>query len=286
MRPLYTERTPRVVAARRLTRRSVRSETGRFLAEGPQAVAEALGRADAASQVRELFGTDEALARYADLVGRAEALGVPTSRVTGRGMAGLSETVSPQGLVAVCRSLHLPLAGVLPPADPGVSGAPGRPAVPRLVAVLADVGDPGNAGTVLRSADAAGAGAVVFAGDSVDPYNGKCVRASAGSLFHLAVVRGGSVAEAVGAARSAGLQVLAATGSGRDDLFDLADSGELAGPTAWLLGNEARGLAGPDAALADRTVRVPMPGRAESLNLAAAAAVCLFASARAHMSDR
>jgi len=270
-RPLYTERTARVVAARRLTRRTTRTERGEFLAEGPQALTEALGQPDAARRVRELFGTDEALARHAGLAERAEALGVPVSRVTARGMAGLSETVNPQGLVAVCAALDVPLADAL--AGP-----------PRLVAVLVDVRDPGNAGTVLRSADAAGAGVVVFAGDSVDPYNGKCVRASVGSLFHLAVVRGATLVDTVEAARAVGLRIFAASGTGRHDVFDLADSGELAGATAWVFGNEARGLPGTDAALADRAVRVPMPGRAESLNLAAAAAVCLFTSARAHRS--
>lgn len=244
-------------------------------------MAEALDQPDAAQRVRELFGTDEALARHPTVVQRALALGVVPSRVTARGMAGLSQTVNPQGLVAVCASLDVPLSQAM-------TGAPvaGTAGPLRLAAVLVDIRDPGNAGTVLRTADAAGAGAVVFAGDSVDPYNGKCVRASAGSLFHLAVVRGARVADTVEAARAAGLRVLAATGSGHSDLFDLADSGELAAPTAWLFGNEARGLAGPDAALADRTVRVPMPGRAESLNLAAAAAVCLFASTRAQRSGR
>ena len=149
------------------------------------------------------------------------------------------------------------------------------------MAVLAEIRDPGNAGTVLRTADAAGAGAVVFAGDAVDPYNGKCVRASAGSLFHVDLVRDRDPAAVVAALRAAGLRVLAATGYGDTDLDDLADAGGLAAPTAWLFGSEAHGL--PDALLAaaDARVRVPLHGRAESLNLAAAAAVCLYASARA-----
>ena len=149
---------------------------------------------------------------------------------------------------------------------------------PRLVAVLADIRDPGNAGTVLRSADAAGADAVVFAGDSVDPYNGKTVRASAGSLFHLPVVRGARLPDALAAARPAGLTVLAADGAGERELTDLP---ELAAPTAWLFGNEAWGLAADTGALADARVRIPISPRAESLNLGAAAAVCLFASSAA-----
>jgi hypothetical protein len=174
----FTPRTPRVVAARRLQRRKDRDQTGRFLAEGPQAVREAL----AVGAVRELFGTDAALARHADLAARAGTV----SPVTDEAIAALAETVQPQGLVAVCDQIDVPLGDALANA-------------PRLVAVAAGIRDPGNAGTVLRTADAAGAGTVVFAGDAVDPYNGKCVRASAGSLFHVDVVRDRSAAAVVSA---------------------------------------------------------------------------------------
>jgi len=266
----YTERTPRVAAARRLTRRAAREETGEFLAEGPQAVREALAAAlsGARGRPRELFATADAIGRHTDLADLARRAGVPVSEVTPRAAAALSETSRPQGLVAVCPALDVPLAAAL-------AGGP------TLVAVLADVRDPGNAGTVLRSADAAGADAVVLAGDSVDPYNGKAVRASAGSLFHLPVVRGVPLPDALAAARAAGLRVLAADGAGEHDLDELAGAGGLAVPTAWLFGNEAWGLPAEVGALADARVRIPISARAESLNLAAAAAVCLFASARA-----
>ncbi|RZU74829.1 TrmH family RNA methyltransferase [Micromonospora kangleipakensis] len=261
----FTPRTPRVVAARRLQRRRDREAAGRFLAEGPQAVREALARA---GTVTELFGTPAALDRYADLAAQAARADVPVSEVTEEGLAALAETVAPQGVVAVCRHLDIPLATALSRG-------------PRLVAVLAEIRDPGNAGTVLRTADAAGAGAVVFAGDAVDPYNGKCVRASAGSLFHVDVVRAPDPRQVVDALRTAGLSVFATTGYGDTDLDDLADAGRLATPTAWLFGSEAHGLPEELTAAADARVRVPLHGRAESLNLAAAAAVCLYASARA-----
>ncbi|TCB95359.1 RNA methyltransferase [Micromonospora zingiberis] len=261
----FTPRTPRVVAARRLQRRREREATGRFLAEGPQAVREALSRP---RTVVELFGTPDALDRYADLAATAAGADVPVSEVTDEALAALAETVAPQGLVAVCQHLDVPLAAALA-------------RHPRLVAVLAGIRDPGNAGTVLRTADAAGAAAVVFAGETVDPYNGKCVRASAGSLFHVDVVRERDPAAVVAAARAAGLVVLAASGYGEADLDELADVGRLAAPTAWLFGSEAHGLPGELAEAADARVRVPLHGRAESLNLAAAAAVCLYASARA-----
>ncbi|PZW04152.1 RNA methyltransferase, TrmH family [Micromonospora phaseoli] len=261
----FTPRTPRVVAARRLQRRRERDATGRFLAEGPQAVREALSRP---RTVVELFGTPAALDGYADLAAAAAGADVPVSEVTDDALAALAETVAPQGLVAVCRHLDVSLEAALA-------------SRPRLVAVLAGIRDPGNAGTVLRTADAAGAGAVIFAGEAVDPYNGKCVRSSAGSLFHVDVVRERDPAGVLAAARAAGLAVFAATGHGEENLDDLADDGRLRTPTAWLFGSEAHGLPEELAGDADARVRVPLHGRAESLNLAAAAAVCLYASARA-----
>ena len=182
-------------------------------------------------------------------------------------LSALAETTTPQGVVGVAPLLDVELDRL--------------PARPRLLAVLDAVNDPGNAGTVLRTADAAGADAVVFTAGSTDPYGGKCVRAAAGSLWHLPVVSGSPLPEVLVALRERGVAVLATSGRGDDDLDDLQHAGELAGPTAWLFGSEAHGLTGDVLAGADRRVRVPLYGRAESLNLAAAAAICLYASAHA-----
>ncbi|GAA3511407.1 TrmH family RNA methyltransferase [Actinocatenispora rupis] len=264
---VFTERTPRVVRARGLLRRARRDDERLFLAEGPQAVREAVPAAT------ELFGTDEALARYPEIADAARDAGVRVSVVTEKALAGLADTQRPQGLVAVCRYSDVPLAAALARR-------------PRLVVVLANIADPGNAGTVLRTADAAGAGAVVFTDNSVDVYNGKCVRSSAGSLFHLDVVRGGDPAAVVEELRAAGLWVAATDLRGADDLDALADDGVLDRPTAWLFGSEAHGLSAELSAAADARVKVPIHGRAESLNLAAAAAVCLYTSARAQRPSR
>ncbi len=261
-------RAPVVKAARRLTKRAYREQDSLFLAEGAQAVAEAL--ADAASPagrgVRELFVSGPAQERCAELVDRAVRLGIPVRRASGRVLAELSETVTPQGIVAVCERRDIGLAELIATA-------------PRLLVVLAAVRDPGNAGTVVRTADAAGADGVLFADGSVDPYNGKCVRASVGSLFHLPLVTGVATSDALAMVRAAGLQILAADGSAPTDLDAMEPT--LAAPTAWVFGNEAWGLPDDVVRLADAAVRVPIHGRAESLNLAAAAAVCLYASARA-----
>lgn len=253
----------RLKAARRLTKRALRQRERAFLAEGPQAVSEALATG---ALVSGLFVTAPAQARYSGLVEAAAAAGADVQLVSGEVMSELAQTVTPQGLLAVCGFVDVPLAKVT------ASG-------PVLVALLANVRDPGNAGTVLRAADAAGADAVIFADASVDVYNGKCVRASAGSLFHLPVVAGARLPEAVAGLRAAGLRVLAADGRGSATLDDPLTRESLGSPTAWLFGNEAWGLPADLLALADESVAVPIYGRAESLNLATAAAVCLYASA-------
>jgi len=262
-------RSPQVRAARQLAKRALRERSRLFLAEGPQAAREAL----AADRLRELFVTAPARARHADLVEAALAARVPVHEVSGEVMAELAQTVTPQGLIAVCPFIDRPLAELA-----GTS--------PRLVVVLANVRDPGNAGTVLRTADAAGADGVIFTDGCVDPYNSKCVRSSAGSLFHLTVVTGVPTETATAALRTAGLSVLAADGRAAVRLDDLEHEGRLALPTAWIFGNEAWGLPPDLRALADELVAVPIYGQAESLNLAAAAAVCLYASAHAMSAGR
>jgi RNA methyltransferase, TrmH family len=254
---LLTERSGRVAAARKLTRRAGRDAAGLFLAEGRQAVVEALADPDA---VREVFATEAAAAAHRDLLAETR---VPVRLVTEKAAAGLSETVTPQGLVAVC-ALR----------DVAVEQLTARP--PRLSVALAELADPGNAGTILRTADACGAGAVVFGAGSADPFGGKAVRSSAGSLFHVDVVRGAPLEELIPLLRAAGVTVLAADGGGEAALDELTT--ELAGPVLWVFGNEARGVPHQLGRLADARVRIPMRGRAESLNLAAAAAICLYST--------
>ncbi|GAA3462219.1 RNA methyltransferase [Saccharothrix longispora] len=218
--------------------------------------------------MHELFVTTVAATRNPDVVRAAVDAGVRVSGVTDKAAAALSETVTPQGVVAVCSPVDVPPAEAL---VPGV----------RLVAVLHGVADPGNAGTVVRVADAAGADAVVFAGDTVDPHNGKCVRASTGSVFHLPITRVRDAAEAFDGLRSAGLRLVAADGHAPEDLVTADLRGDLAAPTAWVFGSEAHGLPDDVVASLDASLKVPIYGGAESLNLATAAAVCLYASARA-----
>jgi TrmH family RNA methyltransferase len=246
-----------VAAAVKLHRHVARRRAGRFLAEGPNLVEAALRR----GIVTDVFVTESALERFAPVLSDA-----PVHLVTERAAKALSDTVTPVGLVAVCKVPAISLDEVLVNA-------------PRLVAVAAEISEPGNAGTLIRIADAMGADAVVLAGHSVDPYNGKCLRASVGSIFAIPVVAEPDAARAVDMLGGAGLQVLATTVDGEISL----DNAEplLKARTAWLFGPESHGLPSELAAKAAHRVRIPMSGSAESLNVAAAAAICLYQSARA-----
>ncbi|WP_394277784.1 TrmH family RNA methyltransferase [Luteococcus sp.] len=243
-------------SARRLLSRRERDDQGLFLAEGAQAVREALRR----PELVEAVIVDDAEVH-------AELLAMADEKICWRAhpddMVQLSDTVTPQGVVAICRQELAHLDEII---------------APKLVVVCAQVRDPGNAGTVIRCADAFGADAVVFTKGSVEVFNPKTVRATVGSLFHLPIIVGVEIANAVAYLHQQGMQVLAADGGGAH-LDELAE--ELSRPTAWIMGNEAWGLPERERSLADKVVGVPMWGQAESLNLSTAAAVCLYATASA-----
>jgi TrmH family RNA methyltransferase len=257
-------RSPRVRGVAKLAKRDARSETGLFLLEGPQAVSEAL--AYRPELLVELFVTPTALDRYQDLGRAAREADLEIEFVTEQVLEAMADTVTPQGVIAVCRQFPTSLKDILG-------------AEPKLIAILEEVRDPGNAGTIIRAADSAGADAVILTGRSVDLYNPKVVRATTGSLFHVPVAVMPELDAVLQRVRAEGLQVLAADIKGEDLL---AARGSLAAPTAWLFGNEARGLTDEQLAMADRAITVPIYGKAESMNLATAASVCLYESAFAH----
>ena len=266
-------------AARALQRRAARKETGMFLVEGRQAVREALAVPGVVSEV--YFRWDAVLANT-DLLDAAKAAGVPYYAVSEQNLATITDTVTPQGVVAVAYSIDVPLTTVLYKKAPKPDKQPKKKHRRKdvsLIVICAQVRDPGNAGTVIRCADAFGADAVILSSDSVEVYNPKTVRASVGSLFHLPIVVGVDLAEAISSCREAGMQIFATDGASGTDLTDL--DADLDKPTAWVMGNESWGLPVEHLELADRTVAVPIYGHAESLNLATAAAVCLYASASA-----
>lgn len=242
-----------------LAKKDARSETGLFLLEGVQGLKEAAKRPEL---ILELYATEEAVERHSDLFDELSDAGVEAELASASVLKAMCDTETPQGVVAVCKQLDTTLEAVLA-------------STPRLIAFLANVRDPGNAGTVLRAADAAGADAVVLSDSSVDIYNPKVVRSTTGSLFHLPVVQGVSIESSIAAFKAAGLQVFAANGGGEQ----LPELGKvMSAPTVWVFGNEAWGFEESTLALVDRQVGVPLYGQAESLNLATAASVCLYAS--------
>jgi len=265
---LENPRSPRVRAVAKLTKRSARQETGLFLLEGPQAAREALAfRPDT---LVELFATPTAMERHQDIRDAAGDAGLEIVFTTEAVLDAMADTVTPQGIVAVARQSPTSLKDIFA-------------ASPTLIAICEEVRDPGNLGTIIRAADAAGADAVVLTGRTVDPYNPKVVRATTGSLFHVPVAVGAELSATVERAHAAGLRVVAADVGGEDFL---ARRDALSAPTAWLFGNEARGLDDDALALADLSLRLPIYGRAESLNLATAASVCLYETAFAQRGER
>jgi RNA methyltransferase, TrmH family len=284
-------RAEKVREVARLATRTGRARSGEFLAEGPQAVREAMkahiARAAEGKDavVRSIFATDDCLDRYPEFEEMvAKAPGVHARLVSPEVLAAMADTVTPQGIVAVCVIPEVKIDEVLA-------------SKPRLVAVLCRVQDPGNAGTILRAADAAGADAVVITNGSVDIYNPKAVRSTVGSLFHLPIVSNIELSEAIAALKGQGSTILAADGYGTADLDALQDASAarrtggtfesaegdpvLEEPTAWLFGNEGQGLNEDELSRADHRVAVPLYGIAESLNVSTAATVCMYASARA-----
>lgn len=258
---LENPRSPRVRAVAKLTKRSARQETGLFLLEGPQAAREALAyRPDT---LVEIFATPSALERHPELRASADDAGLDILFASEAVLAAMADTVTPQGIVGVARQSPTSVRDIF------ASG-------PRLVAICEEVRDPGNLGTIIRAADAAGADAIVLTGRTVDPYNPKVVRSTTGSLFHLPVAVGVELETAIERAHEAGMRVVAADVKGQEFLDHRAT---LAEPTAWLFGNEARGLDDEALARADLALRLPIYGAAESLNLATAASVCLYETA-------
>jgi TrmH family RNA methyltransferase len=250
----------RIKGVSRLNQKDARTESGLFLLDGPQGIKE-LSRRPGLAQ--EVFVTEAAADRYFAELEALESAGVEITLVSERVMAKISQTTTPQGVVAVVSQMDIDLGQALS-------------TTPQLVVVLDQARDPGNAGTILRAADAAGADLVIFLQDSVDPFNPKLVRSTAGSILHVPFVKDADPSETISALRNAGLQVFATTASG-ESITTLRTS--LAKPTAWIFGNEAHGVSTQVEEMADRLVALPIYGQAESLNLATAASVCLYASA-------
>ena len=257
---------PRVSSLRRLTgRRKARIEAGLFVIEGPVALGELLA---ARIELDEVYvdvdawnGADDNSA-LVTAVTLASSAGTPVWGIAPEVFARVSDTATPQGVLAVAPRRVVDLDAMT--------------ALDGPILVLVDVGDPGNAGTLVRAAEAAGAAGVVFAGSSTDAFGPKTVRAAAGSLMRLPVAEIADVEGLVADLLDAGRIVFATVvedGAAPEDL-------DLGGSPVLLVGSEAHGL---DPALIERctgTVTIPMNLDVESINAAVAGAVVLFEAAR------
>lgn len=257
---LENPKSERVKGISRLNQKDARIESGLFLLEGPQGLKELVQTPELA---HEVFFTEAAFQRYEAELSDLEDAGVPIVEVSEAVMEKICDTKTPQGVVSVVSQIDLSLEELIA-------------SKPRLIAILDQARDPGNAGTVLRAADAAGADGVIFTADSVDVYNPKVVRSTAGSILHLPFVQNAKPAELAAALKAAGIQVFATAANGTP-ITSLGK--KLSEPTAWIFGNEAHGVSAELMELADEVVSLPIYGSAESLNLATAASVCLYASA-------
>lgn len=276
--PITSPRSERVRKVAALTGRSARRKQGRFRAEGPQAVRSLL--AHRPELALEVFSTSRARIDHPELAQLAAAAGVPVREVDEpvlRAMVresgadvGTGALVTPQGVLAL---------GALPaeaPADAAAALSALPTGSPATVVVLHEVRDPGNVGTLLRTADAAGADLVLLTRTSADPFSPKAVRAAAGSLFHLPVVTGAEIADVLERLAAADITAAATSGRAETDVFTAA----LPARIAWILGNEAHGLDERTLDAAPLAVRIPLAGHAESLNVHTAATVCLFETLR------
>ena len=249
---------PQVKAAAELKQKKYRQQQGLFLAEGLRTVEEAV----ASKTVVSIFYTAIEDARTRSVLEEAAAQQLKLFCVSDAVMKKISDTDTPQGIIAVCKMQDVKLDRLLAKGE--------------MLLVLDRVGDPGNLGTMLRTADAAGIGGVVLLKGCVDIYAPKTVRSSMGSLFHVPVVSGIGEDKFIAEAKDAGYELLVTSLEGADNLY----KADLGGRIAFVMGNEAGGVSANLLERADKRVYIPMAGRAESLNVAMAAGIVMFEALR------
>lgn len=257
MAQISSAANPRLKEARALAHRKHRQETGLCVVEGLFHVGEAM---DAGAVAYLVFAPDRLASDFGRaLVARAGASGIPVHSVTSEVMASLAGKEHPQGLLAVARQRRDRLEDLTSIAHPW------------LVALIAPQ-DPGNVGAILRTIDAVGASGLLLLDGGVDPYHPAAIRASMGTIFHLPAIALSFSAFAVWA-RAHGYHIYGTSARGR---IDYRAAGVYMPPMVLLMGSEREGLSAEQAAACDELLRLPMSGRAGSLNLAVATGVFLY----------
>jgi TrmH family RNA methyltransferase len=250
---------PAVKEARQLKNRKDREEKGLYFIEGARIVEEALA---AGARISTVFVTEAFLRAGGNLAELLEKSGCRTYSVTDQIFREISDTETPQGILAVVRMSKMDLNAA------EINGG--------LFVILDSVRDPGNMGTIIRTADAAGFSGVVICKGCVDVYNPKVLRSTMGSIFHIPLYSGGNAVDAVKALKSRGIKVFASHLDGKSSIYQA----DLAANAAIVVGSEAEGISDETAEASDLLVRIPMPGAAESLNASVAAAIMMFESVR------
>ncbi|MDO4179492.1 MAG: RNA methyltransferase [Phascolarctobacterium sp.] len=254
---------PHVKNAAELKQKKYRTKSGLFLAEGLRTVEEAIE----ANQVESVFYTPVDDERTRKALELAAAHNIKLFCVSEAVMKKISDTETPQGIIAVCNMTHLNLEELLSQG--------------KMLLVLDRVQDPGNIGTMLRTADASGIGGLLLLNGCADIYAPKTVRASMGSLFHLPVLQGLDDEAFINLAKDYGYELLVTCLEGADNLY----KADLSGRIAFVMGNEANGVSDKFLQAADKKVFIPMQGKAESLNVAMAAGVVMFEALRRRLTE-
>ncbi|MBN2655313.1 MAG: RNA methyltransferase [Nitrospirae bacterium] len=237
------------------------SRDGSFLIEGPHLLQSALS---SRSKIKEIFFTSSFSLKSEGgrILKKAESAHVRLIEVDEAVMSKISDAVTSQGVAAVVTLQRVDLD------DLTLSSVP-------LIAVCDGVQDPGNIGTIIRTADAAGADAVVLLGGCCNPYNPKSVRSTAGSIFNIQVVTASSNAF-ISYAAAKGISICCSSAKGSTSIFEV----DLSKPLAIVFGSEAHGINDSIVSVADFSVAIPIQGRAESLNVASSSAICLYEALR------
>lgn len=269
IKTITSAQNPLLKEVARLQKPSYARRQGLFLVEGVRAVSELLKAKD--WKIRYFLLDGNRQREYAPLVNAAALREAQVIATSADIIGHLSQTVNTQGVLAVAERRSFNLEEVLKSQPKSKNGF--------LLMVTENLQDPGNIGTILRSADAMGADAVIVCGNSVDIYNDKVIRAAMGSVLHLPVCVEKDTVTVVNKLKSEGIQVLAAHLKGSGNLQET----DLTVPTALMVGNEGNGLTEEASRASSKLVRIPMPGQAESLNAAVSAAILLYECVRQRM---
>lgn len=258
---ITSSQNPLIKEIKSFRSRKNRSKKGLFIIEGSKLFFEALNEEE---KIASIFMSEQFLStgESKEILARAAARSIKTYALPDRLFKAISDTESPQGILAVIKARHRNINQL--------------PAEGNLLVILETLQDPGNMGTIIRTADAAGFTGIIVSQGCVDVYNPKVLRSTMGSIFHIPLFFSDNLGETIQILKSKGTKIYAAHLKGTSNYFQL----DMHNDTAIIIGNESKGISAEIAALADELVKIPMIGKAESLNASVAAALLMYESVR------